>query len=112
MSYQPPPVVQPAQPNNSKAVTSLVLGIVGLVIWIIPLIGYFIALGCAIAAIVLGSKAKKEISASGGTQGGAGLATAGFVLGWIGVAFAIIGFVFGVLIGISMLGSGFGGAEL
>lgn len=107
---QQPPAVQPAAPNNSKATASLVLGIIGLVVWIIPFIGYFIALACAIAAIVLGSKAKKEIAVSGGTQGGTGMATAGFVLGWIGVGFAIVAFIFGVIVGVSLLGSDFGSA--
>ena len=43
----------------------------------------------SIAAIVLGHMAKKQIKESGGTQTGDGLATAGLVLGYIGVVVGI-----------------------
>jgi len=69
--------------GNQKALWSMILGIVGL-------------LCCAIAsivAIVLGVQAKKEIAASGGMQTGAGQAQAGFILGIVGCALAVIGIV-------------------
>lgn len=63
----------PREPStNGLAVASFVLGIVGLGI------GH-------IAAVVLGYRARRQIAASQGVQGGSGLALAGVVLGWIGV---------------------------
>jgi hypothetical protein len=35
--------------------------------------------------------AKKEIDTSGGTLSGEGLATAGIILGWIGIALTVLG---------------------
>ena len=62
--------------TSGKAIASLVLGIGGFVIF--PLV-------LSILAIVFGRSAKREIAERPGL-GGAGLATAGIVLGWIGVA--------------------------
>src|SRR3954471_16937439 len=73
----------PRTPGSATA--ALILGICALVIC--PLI-------CGPLAIVYGNKAKSEINSSNGRLGGAGLATAGIVLGWIGVAFAVIGILF------------------
>ena len=73
---------QSAPSTPGSATAALILGICALVIC--PLI-------CGPLAIVYGNKAKSEINASNGNLGGAGLATAGIVLGWIGVAFAVIG---------------------
>ena len=36
-------------------------------------------------ALVYGNKARKEIDSSGGRLGGRGMATAGIVMGWIGI---------------------------
>ena len=36
--------------------------------------------------MVVGGNAKKQIDASGGREGGRGMATAGVVLGWVSVA--------------------------
>lgn len=63
------------------AIASLVLGIVSLVV-------FGIILGPI--AIVLGVQAKKRIAASGGQLGGAGMATAGMILGVLGIIGAII----------------------
>lgn len=69
--YPQTPALAPQ--NSTKAVISLIAGIVGLCL---PLLG-------AIVAIVTGHMAKKEISESGGTLGGNGMATAGLVLGYL-----------------------------
>jgi hypothetical protein len=82
----PPPMTPPgyspygggaAAQSNSKATSSMVCGIVGLLI-------------CGIVlgpiAIVLSSQAKREIAASPGRYTNAGMATAGQVLGIIAVA--------------------------
>ena len=69
-------------PNSSTAIISLVAGILGLTF--LPLIG-------SIVAIIAGSRAKTEIAQSGGTLGGEGMATAGVVMGWIGIALSALG---------------------
>ena len=96
-SYPPPPPPPPgygapqygAVPmgNNGKAVWSLVLGILGLVCC-----GFL----SGIPAIILGKMAQNEIDATGGAQGGRGMATAGFVLGIIAVVFGVIGLILAV----------------
>ena len=78
----PPPPGQfaaPFQPayvqrsTNGMAIASMVLGI----LWL-----YWIG---SILALVFGYMARKQIAESQGTQQGGGMATAGIVLGWIGV---------------------------
>lgn len=87
-----PPMGYP-QRTNSKATTSLVLGIIGLVVCQIA----------SIFAIVIGNQAAREIRYSGGTQSGEGMATAGRILGWIGVAIMVVAIV--LVIAITMLGT-------
>jgi hypothetical protein len=75
--YTPPPLEnQPTPPNSTKAIVSLVSGIIG--IFLIPFIG-------SIVAVVSGHMAKREIRDSAGTLGGDGLATAGLILGYAGL---------------------------
>ena len=64
-----------ANQSSSKAWAALLLGIFGLVL---PLLSP--------AAVVLGSKALKEIRQSQGQVGGEAAATAGMALGWVGNA--------------------------
>jgi hypothetical protein len=63
----------PPSGSNSKAIWSLVLGILGLLCCGI----------LGIPALILGKQAQNEIDRSGGVQTGRGMATAGFVLGII-----------------------------
>lgn len=44
----------------------------------------------AIAAVIIGRMAKKEIKASNGSLTGDGLATAGLILGWVQIALFIV----------------------
>lgn len=74
--------------TSGKAIASLVLGIGGFVIFPFVL---------SILAIVFGHQAKREIAQRQGL-GGAGLATAGIVLGWIGVALVVLAVLFIVLV--------------
>ena len=60
--------------NNGLAIASLVLGL----LWLGG-VG-------AILAVVFGHTALRQISQANGTQSGRGMATAGTVLGWLGVA--------------------------
>ncbi|RKQ91471.1 uncharacterized protein DUF4190 [Solirubrobacter pauli] len=79
---------QPQQTPGS-ATAALILGICSLVIC--PLI-------CGPLAVVYGNKAKREIDNSGGRLTGRGMAQAGVVTGWIGVAFAVISILFFVVV--------------
>ena len=58
---------------NGMALTSMILGI----LWL-----YWIG---SILALVFGYRARREIRDSDGSQSGDGMATAGIVLGWVGV---------------------------
>ncbi len=69
-------------PNANTAVISLVCGILAWTVF--PVI-------CSIAAVVTGHMARNEIRSSGGRLAGGGMATAGLVLGYIQLAFLILG---------------------
>ncbi len=76
-------------PTSNMAIVSLIAGILGLSLF--PLIG-------SIVAVITGQMARREIRESAGTLGGEGLATAGLVMGWIGIGLSVISVcVFGVL---------------
>jgi hypothetical protein len=64
------------------AIASMVLGI----LWL-----YWIG---SILALVFGYTAKRQIRERG--EAGGGMATAGIVLGWVGVGFLALGFLFAV----------------
>ena len=75
VSPMPYPQVAPMPPRtNGLAVASMVLGILCL---------YGIG---SILALVFGYQAKGQIERSGGRESGRGMAIAGIVLGWIGLA--------------------------
>ena len=78
----------PAEGTSGNAIASLVLGIAGLVIF--PLVP-------SILAIFLGRSAKRDIRQRPGL-GGEGLATAGIVLGWVGVALIALAVVLFVML--------------
>jgi hypothetical protein len=85
----PPPQYPPPYPGsgyrpastNGLAITALVLGIVG---WAFCGIG-------SILAIIFGFVARGQIRSSQGRQGGDGLAQAGIILGFVGLAL-VVGF--------------------
>ena len=91
MSYDAPPPPPPGygqqspygapvpQGTNSKAIWSLVLGILGILCC-----GFF----TGIPAIFLGRSAQNEIAQTG--QGGGGMAKAGFILGIISIVLGVI----------------------
>src|SRR5215475_3955221 len=95
----PPPVlapgppmqfpIQPARQTSGMAIASLVLGI----LWM-----YWLG---SILALVFGYLAKREIRLSAKPLDGNGMATAGIVLGWVGIATMTI------VIGLVILGSMF-----
>ena len=71
--------------TNGSAIVSVVLG----VLW-------FAGIG-SLLALVFGYRARREIKNSAGAQKGSGLATAGIILGWIGIAILLVGVVGGAL---------------
>jgi hypothetical protein len=82
--------------TSGKAIASLVLGIGGFVIFPVVL---------SILAIVFGRSAKREIAERPGLGGG-GLATAGIVLGWIGVALTVVAVLFVLLVVVASTSTG------
>ncbi len=70
----------PAPSTNGLAIASLVLGIVG---WVPCGVG-------SVVAIVLGFVARNQIRQSQGRQGGDGLALAGIILGFVGIALVVL----------------------
>jgi hypothetical protein len=94
MTYENPSGGAYAPPNSNLALISLIAGILGLTLF--PLIG-------SIVALIVGYMAKKEIQESMGALGGDGMAKAGLILGWIGIALGVIGFcIAGVIIAIPL----------
>lgn len=80
--YGYPPGYAPAAQTSAMAVTSLVVGILGM-----------LCAGClvvSITAMVLGRISLNEIARSQGAKTGAGLARAGFILGLVGLALGIL----------------------
>lgn len=74
-------------PNHPQATTSMVLGIVSIIGGFMCLLPLFVAP----VAWIMGSKAVKEIDASGGTLGGRGEAQTGFITGIVGTVLLVLG---------------------
>jgi Domain of unknown function (DUF4190) len=73
--------------TSGKAIAALLLGVAGITVF--PLVG--------IAAIVVGNDARAEIERDP-NLGGAGLATAGIILGWISLALLVLGILVVILL--------------
>ena len=76
------------QRTNGMAVASLVLGILGL------FTSFFLFGIGSILALIFGYIGRNKIRQTG--ENGSGMAIAGIVLGWIGVALAIIAIIVGI----------------
>ena len=75
------------QPSSGLAITSMVLGIVGLVLcWFI-----YIGLPAALLGVILGFIALNKVKA--GTGGGRGMAVTGIVCGFIAIGLVVVVFV-------------------
>jgi type II secretory pathway pseudopilin PulG len=87
MNEQPPafPVPGNPPPNDGLAVASLCCGI-----------GSVVCLGAlsGVPAIICGHMARGKIARSGGTLGGAGLALAGLIMGYVSVVLTVIAVIF------------------
>lgn len=84
--------VQPAMAGagTSKATTSMVLGIVGLVFGICGCYGFVIALPCCILAIVFGNQYNAEVTRNPLLASEQGKAKAGVIMGWIGIGLSVV----------------------
>jgi hypothetical protein len=80
--YAQVPQYQQAPVTDGKATASLVCGILSIALCL----GFF----TGIPAIVLGHISRKNIQQSGGRLQGGGLALAGLILGYVGVAFSAL----------------------
>ena len=87
-TQQEPTAFRPA--THTLAIFSLVLSILGLFPPILPLVG-------AIAGVVTGTIARREILAHPELYSGEGTARAGIILGWIGIGLALLACLVGVL---------------
>ena len=92
--YQVAPqfLTNPGAPTHPLAITSLVLGITGIVsVLLTPVLGVTVLGGlCSPFAIWLGARAKREIRDNPQTYGGEGLAVAGFVTGIVGLVLGVL----------------------
>ena len=75
------PAPQPRRDTNGKAITALVLGLVGIV---------FCPLVLSIPAVVFGVIARREVRASQGRETGDGLALAGIIIGILGILWGLL----------------------
>ncbi len=84
-----PPAAPPAGLRHpSSAIVSLITGVLGLSA--LPVLG-------SILALVFGSMSRREVAAAP-TAYTDELGRVGRILGWIGIALALLGLVFGVLL--------------
>jgi hypothetical protein len=98
-SVERPPFAGPApEPGNSLATTSLVFGMLGLLI-VFPTLGagFFLSLPCSIAAWVTGTLGRRQVTI-GATKAGDGVAHAGVILGIVGVILGVVGAVVWILL--------------
>jgi len=93
MNTPPPlsPSGNPGAQSSAHALASMILGICGIVLCLGPLAG--------IPAVIFGHMAQSRIKCSGGALTGAGMATAGLVMGYF--SFAMI-FVIGLMAAIAI----------
>lgn len=86
----PPPLglqVVPAPPTNGLAVASLVFGLLG---W------FLLPVLAPLLAVIFGHMARGQIRNTG--EAGGGMAVAGLVLGYLALAFALIGLLIAIVI--------------
>lgn len=77
-SYYPPAALLP---NSTLAIVSLISGILGFTA--VPVVG-------SIVAIITGMMARSETRSNPPRASGDGLATAGIIMGWVGVGLTVV----------------------
>lgn len=78
--YGAPYGYAPARKTNTLAIVSMIAAIVGF-IWVLPFVG-------SLAGAIMGHLSLGQIKRTG--EGGRGMALTGVILGWIGVAIAVL----------------------
>ena len=71
--------------TNVLAIISLVLSLIGL---------FLIPIAAHIASIICGHIARSQISQSGGSQTGSGIALAGLIISYVSIILSLIGIIF------------------
>ncbi len=91
----PMPVMPMQQKTNGLAVTAMILGIVGILLALLsPILGFILG----ITGVIMGHISFGQINTSGNTQGGRGMAIAGFITGYVALAIAVINFLLAMAI--------------
>jgi hypothetical protein len=77
-------------PDNGQAVAGFVFSLVGLGLLVITFgLSSIVSLGCSITGVVCSRTGKRKVD-RGETPKHRGLAQAGFIVGWVGVVFAVL----------------------
>jgi hypothetical protein len=77
-------------PDNGQAVAGFILSLVSVGLLVISAgLSSLVSVGCAIAGIVCSLNGKKKVDA-GETPKHRSLAQAGFIIGWVGLALAVL----------------------
>jgi uncharacterized membrane protein YedE/YeeE len=81
---------QPPLPDNGQAVAGFVFSIVAVGLLVISVgLSSIVSVGCAITGIVCSRNGKRKVE-RGETPKHRGLAQAGYIVGWVGLALAIL----------------------
>ena len=83
-------VPQPVTPGAGKATTSMVLGIVGLVLSMCGCYSLLLVLPCAIMAVIFGNQVKALVAANQAPVTELGKAKAGVIMGWIAIGINVL----------------------
>jgi hypothetical protein len=81
-NYPPPPPAYGPAPTSTLALVSMISGILGFTA--VPFLG-------SIVAVITGLMARKETRGAPPTHAGDGMATAGIIMGWIGIGIGVLG---------------------
>jgi hypothetical protein len=93
---------QPPAPDNSQAVVGFVFSIVAVGLLVISFgLSSIVSVGCSITGIVCSRNGKRKVE-RGETPKHKGLAQAGYIVGWVGLALSILataGWVLAIVLG-------------
>ncbi len=95
--YMSPPYGMIHDPYSNKATTGLIFGIISVVIWLIPYIGWLASIVCGIIGIIFSAQGRRSLTKRG-------TATTGMVLSIIGTVLVPGLILCGILFGLAMFG--------
>jgi hypothetical protein len=97
-SQQPWAYPQQVVPDNGQAIAGFVFSLVALGLLVVSAgLSTIVSVGCAIAGIVCSRNGKRKVDA-GETPKHRGLAQAGFIIGWVGLALSILATIAWILV--------------